>query len=200
MSNALFPSLPGMTWNIKKTPEWNTIIQRSVSLNELRGSYTTAPVYNITLTFDVLRQGGSYSELDTLMGFFLARRGSFDSFLLADPSADSASAQSFGIGDGVEVDFQLQSTMGGYTEAVANIGVAPAIYANGVLQVSGYTVSSAGLVHFTSPPASGATLTWTGTFYMRCRFKEDMTEFNNFMRQLWEARQVQLVGSFGTKV
>ena len=46
------------------------------------------------------------------MGFFNARKGSFDNFLFDDPTDDTASSQNFGTGDGVTANFQLTSTYG----------------------------------------------------------------------------------------
>lgn len=200
MSNALFPTLAGLTWNTKKVPEFNTIVQRSVSLNELRGSFTSTPVYNCTRGYDLLRDDSTWDELHTLMGFFLARQGSFDSFLVLDEDDSAALLQEFGTGTGAATQFQLKRTIGAFTEEVCNIGISPQIYANSMLQSSGVSVGSTGLVTFTSAPASGATLEWSGTYYLRCRFKEDTTEFNQFMQRLWEAKQVEFIGSFGTKI
>lgn len=200
MSNALYPTLAGLTWNNKKTPEFNTIVQRSVDLTELRGSFTATPVYNCTLTYDLLRDDSTWNELSSLFGFFMARQGKFDSWLFLDGDDSAATLEDFGTGDGVTTAFQLTRTLGAFTEEVCNIGLAPAIYMNSVLQSSNYSVGSTGLVTFTPAPGVNVPLTWSGTYYMRCRFKEDTTEFAQFMARLWEAKQVEFIGSFGTKI
>jgi len=201
MGNALYPTLAGLTWNNKKVPEFNTIIQRSVDLSELRGSFTSTPVYNCTLTYDLLRDDSTWNELDSLMGFFLARQGKFDSWLFLDDSDSVALLEDFGTGDNVTTGFQLTRSLGAFTEDVKNIGLSPSIYKAGVLQSGGnYSINSTGLVTFVSAPAANAALTWSGTYYMRCRFKEDTSEFNQFMYRLWEAKQVEFIGSFGTKI
>lgn len=200
MSNALFPTLPGLRWDIEKNPEFNTIVQRSVSLAELRGSFTATPIYNFTLHYDVLRDDTLHNELKQLAGFFLARRGKWDSFLFLDPDDSAATLQAFGTGDGATTAFQLVRTFGSFTESVCNIGVSPAIYKAGVLQVGGYSVSATGLVTFSMAPTGGQALTWSGTYYFRCRFLEDTQQFNQFMRQLWDAKQVQFLASLGTKI
>lgn len=199
MSNALYPTLAGLTFNVEKEAEFNTIIQRSVSLNELRGTFTAAPIYRFGLQYELLRDDTTYNELKSLFGFYLARQGDFDSFLFLDPDDKTATQQSLGTGTGARTQFQMTRAYGAFTESVCNIGASPQIYLNGVLQASGYTVSSTGLVTFTSAPGNGVEVTWSGTYYYRCRFERGMT-FNKFMNLLWEARRVSFLGSLGTKI
>ena len=40
-----------------------------------------------------------------------------------------------------------------------------------------YTWTTKGLITFTTAPASGAVLKWSGAWYYRCHFKEDTAEF-----------------------
>lgn len=200
MSNALYPTLAGLSFNNTKTPKFNTGVQQSVSLNELRVAYASTPVYLHRLQYELLRDDTTNNELRQLVGFYLARQGSFDSFLFKDPTDSVALLEPFGTGDGAETEFQLKRAYGVFTEAVSNIGTGPSIYKAGVLQSTGYTVSSTGLVTFSSAPANGVALTWSGLFYFRCRFLQDETEFEQFMYQLWEAKQVEFLGSLGTKI
>lgn len=201
MSNALFPTLAGLTWNSTKTPLFNTVIQRSVNFSELRGSYTSTPIYDIVIGFDLLRADVPYSEFQQLFGFICARRGSWDSFLYLDPEDGTAVLQQFGIGDGAQTVFPLSRSFGAYTEDTLNVAVDPEIYVNAVLQTTGYAVSG-GVVTFTSPPANDAALTWSGTYYMRCRFQTDNTplSFTLFMQHLWEAKTINFFGTFGNKL
>lgn len=55
-----------------------------------------------------------------------------------------------------------------------------------------YTISTSGLVTFTAPPASGAILAWTGSFFYRLRFMEDMVEFNEMAYQYWDLKTLKL--------
>lgn len=57
-----------------------------------------------------------------------------------------------------------------------------------------YLLGSSGGVTFLTAPAAGASLSWTGGYYWRVRFKENKLEFQQFLQKLWEARQVDLVG------
>lgn len=191
MSNAVFPSLPGLTWSVLKTPKWKTITQESASGKEIRQALMSYPLWEFTLKFSVLRGDNGYTEMQTLAGFFNARQGMYDSWLFDDPSDDTVSAQSFGTGDGATTAFQLIRTMGGFNEPIQNVNGAPSIYINGVLQASGYTVGSTGIVTFTSAPAIGAALTWSGSFYFRCRFLQDLAEFDQFAKNLWAMKSIK---------
>src|SRR5579871_1488404 len=114
---AIFPSLPGLAWSVRKSPHFATRVQRSVSGRTLRLLDQPAPVWNFTLTWDFLRDshdvrggpgpGTGYDELRTLMGFFLAQQGRFQPFLFDDPSDDSVTGQAIGTGDGSTRAFQL---------------------------------------------------------------------------------------------
>jgi uncharacterized protein (TIGR02217 family) len=191
MSDSVFPSLPGLTWGTTKTPEWKTIVQESVSGKELAASLMTYPRWTYTLSYEFLRSGAQ-AELQTLVGFFNARRGKFDDFLYTDPDDNAVTAQQFGTGDGTSTVFSLVRTYGGFTEPVQNLNSAPSIYVNGVLKTltTDYTISSLGVVTFVNAPASSAALTWSGTYYWRVRFLQDSSEFTNFMQQLYSAKKI----------
>src|SRR4051812_30223026 len=108
MSNAIFPVLPGLLWDVKKTPQWSTKVQPATSGKELRLSYYSAPIYKYSLAYEVLRQATAFLELQTLVGFFNARQGKYDSFLFQDPNDNAVTSHGFGIGDGATTAFQLQ--------------------------------------------------------------------------------------------
>jgi uncharacterized protein (TIGR02217 family) len=202
MSNQVFPTLPGLSWSIVKAPEWSTRIQKSVSGKELRAALMAYPIYKITLPYEFLRASTAYAELQTLMGFFNARQGSFDSFLFTDTTDSSVTNESFGTGNGVTTAFQLIRAYGGFTEPVMNLNGLPVIKKAGTTMVSGsdYTIDAFGMVTFATPPASAAALTWTGTYYYRCRFDNDSSDFENFMYQLWTLKKLTLRGCLGSKI
>lgn len=204
MSNAVFPVLPGLSWNVVRQPEFRTQVQSAVSGREIRLAFMSSPMYTFKMAYEVLRQGGAFSELKTLGGFFLSRLGSYDSFLYSDPTDNSVTGASFGAGNGTTLAFQLVRPYGpvgsAFVEPVENLNGAPSIYVGGVLQTSGYTVSSTGIVTFATAPSSGAQLTWTGSFYYRVRFKQDVAEFNNFMQNLFDLKKLELYGATSNKV
>lgn len=192
MSNSVFPSLPGLGWSVLKTPKFKTISQESVSGKEVRQALMSYPLWDFTLTFSVLRGANGYTEMQTLAGFFNEMLGMYDTWLFDDPSDDSVTAQSFGTGDGTTTAFQLVRTLGGFVEPIQNVNGTPSIYINGVLQSSGYTIGSTGIVTFTTAPAAAA-LTWTGNFYFRCRFTLDAAEFEQFAKNLWQLKKMTFV-------
>lgn len=194
MSNAVFPTLPGLSWGVRRTPVWKTVSHESVSGMELRAALMTYPRWRIGLSFEFLRASAGYAELQALAGFFNQRRGSWDSFLWLDPGDSVATAANFGTGDGATKVFTLSRSFGGFLEPVQDFVGAPSIYVAGALKASpaDYTVS-AGKVTFGAAPAAGAALTWSGQFYKRVRFERDETEFEEFLKDLHSARKVELI-------
>jgi uncharacterized protein (TIGR02217 family) len=218
MSNAIFPlprssgSLPGISWNITRAPQFATKVQKAVGGAVTTYAFQPYPIYRWTLEYEFLRSytpaGGSpFTEWQTLEEFFKARQGAYDSFLFTDPDDTTAAATLFGTGDGTTTAFQLGRalTVGGFFEPVYNVyGAAyagsPQIYKNAVLQASpaDYSLSASGLVTFTSPPALGLALTWTGTYRWRTRFADDLATFELFANGFWRNRQVALVSVLGS--
>ena len=133
VSGPVFPVLPGLKWDVVKQPEFSTKIQRSASGREARAAFWTYPLWTYKLGYELLRDDAT-NELDTLLGFFLARRGAFDSFLFLDPDDNTITGQAFGIGDGVTAAFQLQRTLGAFTEPCRDIKGTPTIYVDGTFQ------------------------------------------------------------------
>lgn len=194
MSNAVFPTLPGLGWSVTKAPMWATQVHESVSGMEWRTSQMSYPRWQFTLTYDVLRAATAYKELQQLMDFYNARRGAWDDFLYTDPTDYTVVDEPFGTGDGSTTEFQLIRKVyaGGFSEPIQNLNGAPSIYKAGVLQATpaNYSISSTGVVTFTAAPASLAALTWTGSYYFRVRFSQDSLDFENFMRDLWLLKKV----------
>ncbi len=197
MSNAVFPTLPGLTFDITRTPEWSTTTKKAVSLRSYRWANASYPLYHYKLKYELLRQTTGFTELATLVGFFNARNGGFDRFLFQDPDDYTVTAQAIGIGDGSNKLFQLVRTFGGYVEPVFDANSAPLIYVNGVLKTltTDYTVSATGLVTFVTAPGAGLAVTWTGTYYRGVVFAQDMAEFSKFSQNLWDLKVVELVSA-----
>lgn len=203
MSNAVFPTLAGLSWNIGRAPKFNTFTHTAVSGRELRGTYQVYPLYNFTLVYEVLRAFTATPDFQTIVGFFLSRQGSFDNFLFTDWTDNSVTDMAFGVGDGSTTGFQLTRAFGAggstYAEPVQNINALTNIKIAGSV-TGAYTINSTGFVTFSSPPAASAALTWTGTFYYRCRFVHDTADLNNFMNLLWELKTLELIGAPGNRV
>jgi uncharacterized protein (TIGR02217 family) len=218
MSNLLFPKIRGLGWSITKNPTFSTEIQSSLAGREVRVQNFQNPIWEFTLAYEYLlndprsRDENEQTPLETLIGFFLARGGQFDDFLLNESDLtqrfeDSAySGQPVGTGDGTTKNFQLVRNFGGFLEACQNpANQAASIYDNGTLQATNtYTISS-GLVQFNNAPANGHSITADFTFLHRVRFDAGTSrgnsasgtregiEFSNFYFNLYECKEVQLI-------
>ncbi len=193
MSNQVFPSFPGLNWDIVRRPRWNTLVRQTASGREFRTARYSYPIWEYKLSYSVLRARPSLTEMQTLAGFFNQHNGSADSWRYEDPDDNSVVGQLFGQGNGSTRVFQLVRSFGGFTEPVFELNGAPQIFINGALRTVGthYTIDSLGVVTFVTAPGAGLPITWTGSYWWRCRFMQDGVEFNQFMRQLWDLRSLE---------
>jgi uncharacterized protein (TIGR02217 family) len=180
-----------------KTPNFKTIVQSTASLRgEIRVSLTPYPIW--TWDFPVNWMKGSEQDQNSvyqyLLGFFLSMGGQFSDFLYEDPYDNQISAASpayFGFGDSSTVNFQLVRPIGAGVDITQNLNGTPTIYVNGTK--TAVTLDATGVVTFTSgPPASGAILTWSGSFYYRVRFDSDSQDYKQFMDKLWSMDSLKL--------
>ena len=216
MTTPIFPALAGQDISVHKKPSFSSVVASHASGREVRNANYTNPIWNFEVSFNGLdgTAAGSYgnlgaASLQSLMGLFLQCQGQFGEFIFYDPTDYAVSAQAFGTGNGTTTTFQLARTLGGFVEPVVapvlSAGTlyfpggqsasapTPTIYANGVAVAgTGYSISSpGGVVTFTSAPASGAALTWTGCFGFLCRFDSDDLDFEQYMTNLWKAESVK---------
>lgn len=217
MSDVLFPELPGLEWELSKTPIFNTKIMTSVNGRELRASYQAVPKYEISLSFGFLRESNGRKELQQLESFFLERRGAFDSFLFKMPE-DCEFNCTF-TGDGTTTSYQLYKQMHtsviplAHSKAETFFDVDPTFWnEDGNQQFwsdndddlfwddTTAIISTDGKITLSKPIDEGFNFEVDGTYYYRCRFANDEQQFTNFMHQLWNAKRVDLVGSLGNKV
>lgn len=89
MSGTFPTNLPGLKINVTRRPIFNTKIQTSRSGKELRVAWYATPLYEYTMEFELLRQGtisgAVYTELATVLAFFEAQKGAWDTFNYTDP-------------------------------------------------------------------------------------------------------------------
>ena len=209
MGNEIFPTLAGLKWDQKKTPIFSTLMQRSTSKKETRLSLFVYPLYQYDLSYEILRDDILNNELKTIMGFYLARQGAFDSFLYLDPSDNTVVGQVIATGNGSLKSFQMGRTYGGFYEPRYRIAVPASptpilkIYLNASLQSSGYTVDTyTGLLTFANAPGSGVVITADFTYYQQVRFVEYVEDgspggggsaFSTFAHNLWELQGLSFV-------
>lgn len=197
MSNAVLPTFPGLMFDSVKTPTFNTRVQMAVSGREARAAFYSYPIWDFAVAYEFLRE--SIGEMQALAGFFMARKGQFDSWLYSDPNDNAVTDAVIGAGNGVNRQFQLLRAFGGFAEPVMNIKTIGNIKVGGV-QTTAYTVSSTGVVDLAAAPANGVSVAWSGSYYFRCRFKQDTAEFNQFMHRLWELKTLEFRGCLGDKI
>lgn len=197
MSNAVYPDLPGIDVRVRKFPMFKTMLQETVSGRETAASFMAYPLWKFSLSYNVLRSDPAFADLQTLLDFFLSRRGRYDDFLFTDPDDSSVTDEPFGTGDGATAAFQLirKIKASGFSEPMLNINGAPVIKVAGVTKTATthYNIDSAGMVTFTlgNIPTAGQALTWSGAYYFRVRFLQDDMEFAKFLHQLFEAKRVE---------
>jgi hypothetical protein len=219
MSDAIYPStLPGLKWDIVRSPVFKTGIYEALSGAERRIRHRPSPKRRIEMAYEVLREYSGNTDLKTLVGFYIARSGPWDSFLFHDPYDGQVTNQPFGVGDGVSTDFQLVRNFGSVAEVVHNpeltLFVGPVWFptvgddaefwpqpdglwpVDAIYDPAGaFTVLANGLVRFTTPPPAGKTLLWTGRFYYRARFADDTFDSTEFLKRFFSMRKVAMVMS-----
>jgi uncharacterized protein (TIGR02217 family) len=141
--------------------------QRNINWSAARARYNVA--YGVR----------TQAQLDALIAFFRARKGRADGFRFKDWTDYKATAQLIGTGNGSTTQFQLVKTYasGSVTETrtiTKPVSGSISIYLAGVLQTSGYSVSTTtGLVTFTTAPSNGTAITATFEFDVPTRFDTD---------------------------
>jgi uncharacterized protein (TIGR02217 family) len=202
----VFPSLPGLAWSVTKAPIFQTRIQRAVSGRELRTLDYPYPLWQFTLVFAFLRDdpNAGFDELRTLMGFYLSCYGAYGTFLFQDPTDFEVSGQYIGTGDSSTDLYQLQRSIGlelpggGFLEPITAPQTVDAIYFDGIVQnASSYNVDpDTGIVSFLTPPQNGVVITADFSYWFRCRFVEDRSDFENFMYRLWQLKKLIFISVF----
>jgi uncharacterized protein (TIGR02217 family) len=194
MSPPLFPALPGITYPVKKTPNWSTDVQPSVS-----GKITTLqrwsyPKYLIEVGYEFLRMDTAWREYQDLLAFFNLCAGQAKLFRFNDVDDHAVTAQGIGTGDGTTVAFQLARAIGGALYSWVDPVFWPtawSIYVDGVLvDPANYSITQTGLVTFNAAPDVGQAVTWTGTYDWLVRFSDDSATFEQFAYNLFELKKL----------
>lgn len=212
MTLNLFPTTVTISWDVEKSPNWSTRMQRAVSGREIRTSDYVIPIYTYTLKWEFMRdkwnlQGTPpqygrayptiatpYDELRQVWNFFNTQQGANIPFRFLDPSDNNTrppnalatpASSTFAIGDGTTTTFQMASPL--LAPAIPNviISVTPAV---------SYTIDpDTGLITFSSAPANGVSIGADFSYYMKLRFAEDQASATNFLYQLWSLKALKLV-------
>jgi uncharacterized protein (TIGR02217 family) len=184
MALPLFIMPKGVAYPVKRSPIWATKTQTAISGATTTVQAQSYPRRRYELSFEFLRT--SLAERQYVEGFYNSVGGAARAWLFHDVDDGAVTDEPFGTGDGVNKAFPLLrsvNTVAYFPEPV----FAPAtveIKIGGSVS-AGYTIGATGLITFSSPPAAGAALTWTGTYHWVCRFDDDNIDFSQFMSDLW---------------
>jgi len=194
VSSFIFPSLQGVTWPQGNSISYKTLTDEAMSKRLASLALQTYPIHTWTLSYDILRDDVNTSDIRSIVGLFNACRGRYDSFLFSDPTFNSVVGQVFGVGDGQTKAFQLVATFknvngAGGPDIIQNFNGAPTVFNAGASVP--YFLGPTGIVNFTTAPAIGNSLTWTGGFYYRCHFLADSLQVQQFMNQWWSTQNLQ---------
>lgn len=201
MSTAIFPTLIGLAYPIPRSPIWDNVIQTATSGKETRMAFQSYPRYEWIIDVNVLRSSSTYTEFQTLLGFFNARQGTFDTWLYKDPDDYIVSSQNIATGTGSSTSFQLQKTYGGFTEPVLAPDTSSTInvYLNGSSQaassytVNGWSSTTPGTLVFGSAPTSSQVITADFQYYYPCRFNVDKIAFNLKYNHIYDIKKLPFI-------
>jgi uncharacterized protein (TIGR02217 family) len=210
VSSLIFPQVAGISGlEVNRNYVWKTSVQGAVSGKDTALALRQYTLVHYELVVNLLRHNQTPSELLQVQGIYNAMKGRGDTFLYNDPEFNTITAGNaaqygvFGVGDGTTLVFQLLATFQnaggpGAPEMIQNGN--PANWSGAVLYDNGTPISSAnyaigptGIVTFGAghAPAAGHTLTWSGSWYYRCRFDEDEVVWSKFMTVgLWNVKKL----------
>lgn len=168
-------------------PTFLTVIQEAISGNEQRFAQWTHCRGVGDLSYGLLISDDPIGDFAAILAMYRAHYGRLYPWRFKDWSDYTATAEVFGAGNGSTTAFQLIKTYDPslillnstgsllYVRSISLLATTPVIKVNGVTKVVGvdYTISSSGLVTFTSAPAAASPLTWTGEFDVPVRFDTD---------------------------
>lgn len=119
------PMLRGMTYNNISRPGFSTKVAEHTSGKETATAYWENPKWEFELSFDWLpNQPGINEDYKTLCGFFLSRRGRYDTFLYRNPDDYLVEDLVVGTGNGILTEWELYRPMGSFNEPVGQVDTA----------------------------------------------------------------------------
>jgi uncharacterized protein (TIGR02217 family) len=160
-------------------PSWNNIEQEAIAGNEQRFARWTKCRGVGDLSLGLQDSDDPLGDFRAIYAMFLSHRGSLYPWRFRCHYDCTAENESFGTGAGVETVFQLTMTYDpseillgipgplSYVRDITLVVGTPILKINGT-PTSAFTLSSAGVVTFTSAPTGD--LTWSGTFDIPVRF------------------------------
>ncbi len=165
-------------------PMFSNVIQEAISGNEQRFAKWTKCRGVGNVAYGLLNSTDHDGDFRAIMAIYRAHKGTLIPFRFKDWGDYQSDDEPFGTGNGSETQFQLSKTYDPslillntpgsltYVRDIVLLASTPVIKVDGVTKtvVTDYTISSSGLVTFTSAPANTKVLTWTGEFDVPVRF------------------------------
>jgi hypothetical protein len=199
----VFPAMPTVGWSVKKSPVWPPATTAlSVSGRERRAARQSYPTWQFELTYQVLREetqndpiyqpNSPYRELELISSLFLTCLGGYGEFYFADPDDSTRLATRMGTGDGKGKEFFFyinypsgQSQLPTFFAPPGAVFDLTAVYINGSLIPPSYYSWGITSVVFISAVQAGDVVTGDVSFYYRCRFDDDVQNYEQFFKNIW---------------
>ena len=209
----LLPVLPAAArygFSIHKKPTFASAVAEAVTGREVTSARQAYPLWEFELTYEVLRDFtqnqtpdfyfAAFNEYSALLTAFLVGQGQAQDFYYDDLSDDTRVGQIIGHGDEVSVLFPILRTWGvgttTFNEPVGGIDVDSTI----TVYIDGTPLTPAGnwsidptqqYVVFVLPPAGCAVISVDFKFFYRCRFLEDVVDFEEILHNLWQLKALK---------
>jgi hypothetical protein len=177
---AVFPDTPQYSYPVVLAPVWNTLKSQFDNGNEQRRQKWLSPKFDVQIAFKALE----LADAKTIYEFYMARKGSFEAFYFFDPYVFDHVGLFVVTADGSTTIFDIP---GKSTSART-------LYENGSEVSSGFSYLSGGgdgeadRISYTVAPTAGTIITidFTGYLRVKCRFKEDNLNRENFTTALFK--------------
>jgi len=190
-----FPTLATLGWSTLMRPRFATEVADHVSGRATRRPSRAEALYDVELTYELLRADVGLSEMQTIAGFFEAVGGAANPFWLAPPGLANVAGQILGVGDGTTTRFALARAIGGAVEPVAGTSGVAAVTLDGApLPGSAWSCSGgyAPAIVLANAPAAGALVSADFGVLWLCRFADDVVDLEEFMAMLFALGTVKL--------
>ena len=177
---SVFPSSPVYTYPVIFTPVWNTLTSDFENGAEQRRQKWLYAKYDVEIKFNNL----STSDAKTIYEFYMARKGSYESFYFFDPYSFEHVGLYIGTADGVTDIFDIPGKSTSSRVLYENGGVV----SSGVSYLVGGGDGAADRIDYVTPPADGTIITidFAGFVRAKVKFKEDNLNRDNFTLSLFK--------------
>lgn len=194
MSGSVLPDFPGKMFPFQREVDYYTATDESANKRIATLALQQYPIYTYKISYELLLDTLTPSEIKLLVGFYNQMGGRFDSFLYTDPVFNTVIDEVFAVADGTSTNYQIIATLkasptgAGAPDIIQNFNGAPVIKDNG--STVSPTLGPTGIVTFGTPPTSGHILTWSGQFYQRCHFLNDTLQVKQILYRWWSCDEL----------